>query len=241
MTRRLEAAFPRAILQPMPHQRFRERAFTLLELLAVLAICTALATLGLGVGGRALKEADKADSVARLRTLGNAIHLYAGEHDQALPGPLWPGQVMEYDPARDGRIVRDLAPYLDIAHRDAPYLVQRMIPNAYRRNPPSGRMTDLRIYVVNASIMLEGQTVTPFGTLITASTGETVKTSDPLRLNRLDKLPGNERWMLSETDQKHPSVAAAPWRASTPALPLHDGFRAVLNFDGSANLERVNP
>lgn len=221
--------------------RVEAGAFSIMELLVVVATVGLLTALGLGAGSKALANANKTDSTARLKALGQAVFTYAGEHDQLLPGPLWPGQVMEYDPARDGRIVRDLAPYLDIAHRDAPYLVQRMIPNAYRRNPPSGRMTDLRIYVMNASIILEGQAVTPFGTLITAPTGETVKTSDPLRLNRLDKLPGNERWMLSETDQRHPSVAAAPWRANTPALPMHDGFRAVLNFDGSANLERVNP
>jgi prepilin-type N-terminal cleavage/methylation domain-containing protein len=217
--------------------RVKVRAFSIVELLVVMAIVGVLAALGLAAVSKVLADANRADSTARLKAVGQAIFAYAGEHDQLLPGPLWPGQVMEYDASRDGRIVRDLAPYLAIEHRDAPYLVQRMIPQAYRRNPTSGRMADVRVYVMNASIILEGQTLTPFGTLITAPTGETVKTAEPLRLNRLDRLPANDRWMLSETDQKHPSVAVAPWRASTPALPVHDGFRAVLNFDGSASLE----
>ncbi len=213
------------------------RAFSLLELLVVIAIVGLLAALGLGAWSKALADANRADSIARLKTIGQAIFSYVGEHDQLLPGPLWPGQVLLYDPVEKGRLVVSLAPYLGVEQRDTPYLVDRMIPKAYRRNPTAGRMNDLRIYVMNASIVLEGNTHRPFGALLTTSNGDTVKSADPLRINRLDKLPDNERWMLSETDQKHPSVAAAPWKASTPPLPVHDNLRAVLNFDGSAQLE----
>jgi hypothetical protein len=45
--------------------------------------------------------------------------------------------------------------------------------------------------------------------------------------------------MMSETDQQHPSVSGAPWKANTPPKPVHDGFRASVNFDGSASLEKV--
>jgi len=232
---RLESAFTRAILHPVPRRHYSERGFTLLELLAVVAIFTALATLGLGVGGRALKEADKADSVARLRTLGSAIHLYAAEHDQVLPGPLWPGQVMLYDVARDGRLVRDLAEYLNIENKTQPYLVERMIPRAYRKAMRGTKMEDARVYLMNTGVVIDGQTRQPFGSL----------TSSPvlpsMKLSALRSLPAQENWMACEADQLHPYVATAPWKANTPARPVHDGRRALVRFDGSVDLEKTTP
>ena len=209
------------------------RAFSLMELLVVLAIVGVLVALGLGAGAKSFSQAEKTDSLARLRTVGQAILLYAGEHDQQLPGPLWPGQVMLYDAAREGRIVRDLATYLGVEHKETPYLVQKMIPRAYLRNTTSGTMEDVRVYVMNSVIIQEGQTNRPFGSLTVSPVVES------MRLPRLDSLPQDERWMISETDQSHPDVVGAPWRANTPPKPAHDGFRAVLNFDGSANLEQV--
>lgn len=211
------------------------RAFSLMELLVVMAIIAGLVTIGLAAGAKVLSEAEKTDSLSRLRTVGQAILLYAGEHDQQLPGPLWPGQVMLYDPAREGRIVRDLAPYLDIEQKDTTYLVDRMIPKAYRRNPTAGSISDMRVYVMNSSIVQNGQTNSPFGSLTVSPA------IDPMRLPKLENLPAGERWMVSETDQLHPDIPGAPWKANTPPAPVHDGYRAMVNFDGSAGFERVTP
>ncbi len=205
-------------------------AFSLIELLVALAIVAALLVLGIGAGRQTLAGAEKADSLARLRSLGQAILLHAGEHDHQLPGPLWPGQVMYYDPVENGRIVVRLAAYLDVEQRDAPYLVDRLIPKAYRSNPTGGGMKDVRIYVMNSSIILDGQTNRPFGSLTTSPPVE------PMRVGCLDRLPGNERWMVSETDRLHPDVSSAPWKANTPPLPMHEGFRASVNFDGSSQV-----
>lgn len=207
------------------------RAFTLVELLVVIAIVGILTALGVGAGSRALAAADKVDSTARLRDLGRAIHLYASEHDQFLPGPLWPGQVMYYEPSRDGRMVRDLAPYLDIEQRSTAYVVDKMFPRAFRRNMPAGAPADARIYVMNSSVVLNGQTNAPFGSLTVSPILPT------MRLGQLEHLPANERWMASEADQWHPDVVNAPWKANTIPRPVHDGSRAVLGFDGSVTLE----
>jgi prepilin-type N-terminal cleavage/methylation domain-containing protein len=209
----------------------RKNAFSLIELLIAVAIVAVLVALGIGASHQALAGAKKADSLARLRSVGQAVLTHAGEHDSRLPGPLWPGQVMYYDAAREGRIVRDLAPYLEIPHRDAPYVVDRMIPKAFLPNPTAAPLADLRVYVMNSTIVLEGQTNLPFGSLTLSPPVE------PLKLGRLTNLPEGERWMISETDQSHDDVSSAPWKANTPAKPVHDGFRASVNFDGSANLE----
>ncbi|MEI6338761.1 MAG: prepilin-type N-terminal cleavage/methylation domain-containing protein [Verrucomicrobiota bacterium] len=211
------------------------RAFTLLELLAVLAIVAALATMGLGAGARTMAKANQADSVARLRTLGHAIHLSAGEHDQLLPGPLWPGQVMQFDVARDGRLVRDLAEYLNIESKNPPYLVERMIPRAYRQAMRGTKMEDARIYIMNTGVVMNAQTNQPFGSLTSSPI------LAPMKLGALTALPAEENWMACEADQLHPYVATAPWKANTPARPVHDGRRALVRFDGSVNLEKTIP
>jgi type II secretory pathway pseudopilin PulG len=213
--------------------RTKSPAFSLIELLAALTIVAVLVILGIGAGRQTLAGAQRSDSLARLRTFGQAVLTYAGEHDSQLPGPLWPGQVLLYDAAETGRAVVRLAPYLEVEHRDSPYLVDRLLPKAFSRNGTTGALDDLRVYVMNSSIVHDGQTNRPFGSL---TVGPAV---EPMRLGRLPTAPDGERWMMSETDRRHPDVAGAPWKASTPPEPLHDGFRASVNFDGSAALQKV--
>lgn len=208
-------------------------AFSLVELLAALAIVTVLILLAVSAARQTLAGAQRSDSLARLRSFGLATLTYAGEHDAQLPGPLWPGQVLLYDPAETGRAVVQLAPYLGVEHRDTPYLVEPLLPRAFRRGITAGPLDDLRVYVMNSAIVFDGQTNRPFGSLTTSPPVE------PMRLGKLQTAPPGELWMISETDQQHPDVKGAPWKASTPSKPVHDGFRASVNFDGSAVLEKA--
>lgn len=206
-------------------------AFTLVELLVVVAIIGILTALGFSASERVFREANKAESISRLRSLGQAVVTYSSEHDQRLPGPLWPGQVMFYEAGEDGRLVCALASYLEVKESSVPYLVDSMIPRAYRQKMPAGRPEDARVYVMNSSIVFQGQTNAPFGSLTGSSP------QPPMRRPQLESLPADERWMISEADQQQPDVMKAPWKGNTPELPLHDGKRAVLAFDGSAALE----
>jgi len=71
----------------MPENRpFRpsKRAFSLLELLAAIAVVTVLFTVLLGgILPRAMQSAKMAKSTSNLRQLGIACHLYTMEHDEA--------------------------------------------------------------------------------------------------------------------------------------------------------------
>lgn len=217
---------PRMRLRPLP-------AFTLIELMVVLAIIGILAALAFPAWNRAMSNASRADSLAALRKMSGAILLHAADHGQKLPGPLWPGQVMLYDPNREGRLVRELADQLGIERRNEIHLVDQLIPRAFRRTIPASQLRDTRIYVMNSTVRADGATLQPFGSL----TGSTP--AAPLRLPRLANLPVEEQWMLSETDQLHPDVTGAPWRANTPAAPLHGKFRARAGWGGSASLVPV--
>jgi prepilin-type N-terminal cleavage/methylation domain-containing protein/prepilin-type processing-associated H-X9-DG protein len=61
------------------------RAFTLLELLAVLAIVGLLMALALPILGRLLQSSQNSKSASNLRTLGAAMILYAAENNGAFP------------------------------------------------------------------------------------------------------------------------------------------------------------
>jgi prepilin-type N-terminal cleavage/methylation domain-containing protein len=213
----------------------RSHAFTLVELLVVLAVIAILAALAFPAWNRAVSNADRADSLAALRTISTAILLHAADHSQKLPGPLWPGQVMLYDPTREGRLVREIADHLGVRRLDEIHLADHLIPRAFRRAILAAKLPDTRIYVMNSSIPKPEGPILPFGSL----TGSTP--AQPLRLTQLGNLPAEENWMLSETDQLHPDVSGAPWKANTPAYPLHGKFRARAAWDGSAALVPVEP
>lgn len=209
------------------------RGFTLIELLVTISIIAVLAVLALAALFRSQRSAEQADSTAQLRTMSQAVLTYAGEHDNSLPGPLWPGQVMLYDPAREGRLVREVGEYMPFEKRPEAYLVESLIPKAYRRAMKGANLADARIYVMNTAVEVNGATANPFGNLPT----------DPalpsLKLVTVASLPEEERWMMKEADQQVPEVATASWRANTPPAPVHGTLRAAARFDGSVTWEKA--
>ena len=95
-------------------------AFTLVELLLVLAIIGVLAALSLGELSKLGASSDRSNALSNMRQIGTGITLFAADNDGKLPGPLWPGQLAQFDPARSGRLVRELALYLGIPTPTAP-------------------------------------------------------------------------------------------------------------------------
>jgi len=63
----------------------RTRAFTLIELLVVMAIIALLAALLLAVLNRAKSAAQAVTCRNNLKEWGQAMHLYASDHDDFLP------------------------------------------------------------------------------------------------------------------------------------------------------------
>ncbi len=209
----------------------RLAGFSLTELLVVLAVIGLLVALAVpwmaGLAGRAAA----ADSVATLRSVGGAAMLYAADHGN-LPGPLWPGQVPIYDPQREGRLARELAPYLGVAAGEAPLLMEPMIPRAYRDFLRTNPLAEPRIFVMNMQVPRGEEKVSPWGNLVVSGGGGPFPPA---------AFPG-AAWGFSEADQRHPAVAGAAWRGSTPSAPLHaGGLRAVWFFNGAVDLRADLP
>lgn len=203
----------------------RTGAFTLVELLVVIVIIAVLAIGGF-TGYESLRRgADQSVALTQLRQIGAAIVSYGGENGGRFPGPMWPGQMPMIDPARDGRLSRDLAPYLGGTMPTQPELSSLFVPPAYRRAVDPSRLTDARTYVLNMEVPLEDSSViNPWGSLADPKGSQPMSQAMP---------PGNV-WAMSDADQKNPRVASAAWKANTPPEPIHGRERQALYFDGRA-------
>lgn len=84
-------------------------AFTLIELLIVVAIILILASLTFPTATRLIEKSRSARCIGNLRQIGVGLGLYATDHDQALPandawsgGPWWSWEVNPYLGVKDG-------------------------------------------------------------------------------------------------------------------------------------------
>lgn len=207
--------------------------FSLVELLVALAVIGLLAVLVAAVLPGVTQRADRADALARLRTMGQAVLLYAPDHGGRLP-PLFPGQVLEFEEGRGGRIVTECAAYLGLAGSEGRFLVTGLMPRAYARlNEPADKAA-LRVFVMHTAVTNSETTLNPFGRVVTGGQPPV----GALPLAALVEAGGT--WMISTADQTQPAVAGAPWRANTPEVPPLGDQRAVFQFDGSAGLVEVD-
>ena len=208
-------------------------AFTLVELLVTMTILGVLAVLAIAVVPSVTARAERADALAKIRTMGTAVLQYTPDHGGLLP-PLFPGQVLEYERGRGGRIVTECAAYLGLPAEPARYLAVQLMPRAYARLDAPADKNALRVYVMNTAVTNRGAVVNPFGRVTTPGQPPTANTT-------LAALAGAEAaWMMSTADQTQPAVAAAPWKNNTPVNPPLGDVRAVFRFDGSAGLVPVS-
>ena len=158
-----------------------------------------------------------------MRSIGVGINLYANDHNAIFPGPLWPGQVVQYSKVEEGRLVVRLAPYLGIEEKDTPYVATRFLPTELRKALPSVAPEEIRVFVMNMAVPSGTGTVNPWGTL-------TPSINAPLGVNAIPKL---STWALSEAYVSHPAVTSRPWKINTAPAPLYGKRPMGLFFDGS--------
>ena len=219
-----------------PYQRtassWRSLAFSLVELLVTIAVIGLLAVLAATALPSLTQRAERADALAKIRTMGTAVLQYAPDHGGILP-PLFPGQVLEYEQGRGGRIVTECATYLGLPSEPAKYLAVQLLPRAYANLAAPADKNALRVYVMNTAVTNRDTVINPFGRVTTPG-------QPPTGTTPLAALAGAEsNWMMSTADQRQPAVSAAPWKANTPPDPPLGDVRAVFRFDGSAALVNI--
>ena len=208
------------------------RAFTIVELLVVIAIVSVLAGLAVTAMPGLMERAERADALAKTRTMGQAVLQYVPDHAGKLPR-LFPGQVLEYEAGRGGRIVTECADYLGINQAEDKHLVTSLMPRAYARQTVPANPAQMRVWVMNGTVTNDATVIHPFGSVTTPGQPPTGNTT----LAAVAELAS--QWMMSTADQKQPNVAGASWRANAPPTPPLGEARAVFRFDGSAGLVRI--
>jgi prepilin-type N-terminal cleavage/methylation domain-containing protein len=201
----------------------RRRAFTLVELLVVLGVLAVLAAFSLGGLSKIGGLSDRSKAASNMRQIGTGITFFTTDNDGKLPGPLWPGQLAQFDPTRSGRLVRELAPYLGIPTPAAPKVEPLFVPPAYRKAVSAAFLDSARTYVLNMSVREGNQTLIPWGNL--ASTPST----KPLKLATIPA----QAWGFSDADALHPRVSGASWAGNTPPKPVHTPKRLAWFFNGT--------
>ena len=210
-----------------------QRAFTIIELLVVIALVAVLAALSMAALPGLMQRTDRADALAKTRTMGQAVLQYVPDHSGKLP-PLFPGQVLEYEPGRGGRIVTECAAYLGIDLSDVRYLVTSLMPLAYARQKTPANPALMRGWVMNSRVTNNGTITNPFGSVTTQGQ---IPTGN---MNLSSLTDAMSQWMISTADQSHPIVASSPWRANAPPEPPLGKVRAVFRFDGSGGLVNID-
>src|SRR5436305_10157406 len=91
----------------------RRLAFTLLELLVVVAVIGVLTATILPALSKAKQRGIQTRCMSNLKQVGIAMQLYVNDNDDALPGPIWSAARASYDKTSSKELIWFIADYLD--------------------------------------------------------------------------------------------------------------------------------
>lgn len=159
-------------MKPRPRLSPSRRAFTLIELLTVIAIIGVLAAILVPVVGKVRDQAREARCAANLRYLGQALTLYAGQNKGLFPASTQP------NPNGQGAVSWWTLIQREISGPDIPSANQETIllcplaQKTYPDNPPPRRTYGLNFVGSN--------TTTPYGLSHIATPGRTILVAETI-------------------------------------------------------------
>ncbi len=210
--------------------RARRRAFTLIELLTVIAIVALLAAILIPTLNSARQTAKSSRVLSNLRQIANTVFFYAADNNDTLPGRLNEGQTGYYKTG-NGNLVTYLAPYLGCPE----YIAGPALPCAIFLDQfaePDSDESTRRFFVMNMRVSLdEGKTfVEPFGRAANPS-------KMPLRTPDLAYVNLPRTRMMFALDKLNASQTGQGSIDWDP--PLGD-VRPIVYFDAHVEMEDVN-
>ena len=210
----------------------------MVEMLVVIAIIAILAALLLPALSMAKQKSYRAQCVNNFKQLGLAMQLYADDHANQLPGPVWLGFYENYDNQIYTRLTYYLAHYMGLPMPQATpqFAPLARCPSAARAwtaadpdTPPMSLDMPLSymvsLYVTNLN---SGVVTRPFGYPNSSMPPFTDEDEAPKLLH--DIYNPTLSWALTDVDQQNGFPAAA-YYSYLPASPAHGSVRNELFFD----------
>jgi prepilin-type N-terminal cleavage/methylation domain-containing protein/prepilin-type processing-associated H-X9-DG protein len=216
----------------------RRPGFTLVELLVVIAIIAILAALLLPALVRGKEKAYRTECVNNLRQLALAIHLYADDNRDTLPGPIWQGLYYVYNDETE-RMLYYIAPLLSLPPA-SPLVrtgkVARCAASAVsaheRSGTPPESLSRPVSYIVSAEVTnITTEIVTrPFGYPYSSKFYRLTQGPDepPKRVHEI-KNPARS-WAVTDADQQN-SFPGGLYFDLIPVNKVHGQVRNQLFFD----------
>jgi prepilin-type N-terminal cleavage/methylation domain-containing protein len=207
-------------------------AFTLIELLTVIAILGVLSAILLATLSRVRSAGERATAVSAMRQIGVAIHLFAQDNRGYVPGgqnqSLYGYAVNATAGTDQRRLFTHLAPYVSrFRAAGSNVTLDSLVSRAHLREYPNllnAAGGAIEIYVPNRRPVIPGVSL-PHPIF-----GESGTTRLPLRLSDL-VAAGKSGWLLQESDLECPLKLAG--NTNFPTKPVHGSVRHRLYADGS--------
>ncbi|WP_052360839.1 prepilin-type N-terminal cleavage/methylation domain-containing protein [Geminisphaera colitermitum] len=219
-------------------------AFTLIELLTVVAIIGILAGIILGTIDNVRKKAHQVRCISNLRQVGIAMHAYINDNKDKLPGPVYAKITNTYGKAENTALAWRLSTYL--GYPDPATIPSSLHPFVPLLHCPSRGIADDTSICTFAAQCDLNKTKSPnndnraFGQPDGVDPKDETKGIRPLRYSELDILGGASRvWALAEVDQTVTYsyiTGQSGWYNSLPKNPPHGNKHTILWFDGRVNL-----
>jgi prepilin-type N-terminal cleavage/methylation domain-containing protein/prepilin-type processing-associated H-X9-DG protein len=225
----------------------RRFAFTLVELLVVIAIIGILAALLFPALSRGKAKAQQTQCLNNLKQVGLAIHMYAGDSGDSLPGPMWQGLYYTYNDETE-RMLYYIASYLSLpGHCPTVQTAQVAIcpSSAFLSHEPPATPPDSLSrpvsYLLSAEVtnIITDVVTRPFGYPYSSKFYRLTPGPDepPKKVHEI-KNPSTS-WAAMDADQQN-AFPGGLYFSMIPVTPVHGNVRNALFFDWHIEAVKAN-